>query len=132
MKFKHIILASAVLVSVSSFAQKDELKKLKKIYEKEAPSSNDLADYKAHLDKLAPLATEEGDKVYYDFYRVSLPGIEMAVLGPTASPTQLIKLFNPKAITDLANACNKIAQDLIDRGLLNRGQNNDPKIVENK
>lgn len=106
MRFKHIILASAVLVSVSSFAQKDELKKLKKIYDKDAPSANDLADYKANLDKLAPLATEEGDKVYYDFYRVSLPGIEMAMLGPTASSAQLIKLFNPKSITDLANAYN--------------------------
>ncbi len=106
MKFKHIILASAVLVSVSSFAQKDELKKLKKIYEKDVPSADDLADYKANLDKLAPLATEEGDKVYYDFYRVSIPGIEMAVLGPTASPDKLIKLFNPKAITDIANAYN--------------------------
>jgi tetratricopeptide (TPR) repeat protein len=82
------------------------LKKLKKIYEKDAPSASDLADYKANLDKLAPLATEEGDKVYYDFYRVSIPGIEMAMLGPTASPAQLFKLFNPKAISDLANAYN--------------------------
>jgi tetratricopeptide (TPR) repeat protein len=106
MRIKHIILASAVLVSVSSFAQKDELKKLKRIYEKEAPSANDLADYKANLVKLAPLATEEGDKVYYDFYRVTLPGIEMAVLGPTASPAQLFKLFNPNAIADLATAYN--------------------------
>ena len=106
MRIKHIILASAILVSVSSFAQKDELKKLKKIYEKDVPSANDLADYKANLDKLAPLATEEGDKVYYDFYRVSTPGIEMAMLGTTASPAQLIKLFNPKVITDLANAYN--------------------------
>jgi tetratricopeptide (TPR) repeat protein len=106
MRIKHIILASAVLVSVSSFAQKDELKKLKKIYEKDVPSANDLADYKANLDKLAPLVTEEGDKVYYDFYRVSTPGIEMAMLGTTASPAQLIKLFNPKVITDLANAYN--------------------------
>jgi tetratricopeptide (TPR) repeat protein len=106
MRIKHILLASAVLVSVSSFAQKDELKKLKKIYEKDAPSASDLADYKANLDKLAPLATEEGDKVYYDFYRVSIPGIEMAMLGPTASPAQLFKLFNPKAISDLANAYN--------------------------
>jgi tetratricopeptide (TPR) repeat protein len=30
----------------------------------------------------------------------------MAMLGPTASPAQLFKLFNPKAISDLANAYN--------------------------
>ena len=47
MKIKQILLASAVLVSVSSFAQKDELKKLKKIYEKDAPTVSDISDYKA-------------------------------------------------------------------------------------
>ena len=104
MRIKHILLASAVLVSVSSFAQKDELKKLKKIYEKDAPSSSDLADYKANLDKLAPLATEEGDKVYYNFYKANSASLEMAMLGPTATPAQLINLFNSKVISELANA----------------------------
>lgn len=106
MRIKHILLASAVLVSVSSFAQKEELKKLKKIYDKETPSANDLVEYKANLDKLAPIATEEGDKIYYNFYKVSTPGIEMAILGPTANPSQLIKLFNPKSIEELAIAYN--------------------------
>jgi len=106
MRIKHILLASAVLVSVSSLAQKDELKKLKKIYDKETPSANDLIEYKANLDKLAPLATEEGDKIYYNFYKVNTSGIEMAILGPTANPSQLIKLFNPKSIEELAIAYN--------------------------
>ena len=55
MKIKHIVLASAVLVSVSSFAQKDELKALKKIYAKDVPSANDVIEYKANLEKLTPL-----------------------------------------------------------------------------
>jgi tetratricopeptide (TPR) repeat protein len=104
MTLKHILLASAVLVSVSSFAQKDELKKLKKIYEKETPSAADLADYKATLDKLAPLATEEGDKVYYNYYKVNSAGIELALLGPNPNPAQYAKLFSPKSITELATA----------------------------
>ncbi|WP_396157494.1 tetratricopeptide repeat protein [Flavobacterium sp.] len=82
------------------------MKKLKKIYDKETPSANDLVEYKANLDKLAPIATEEGDKIYYNFYKVSTPGIEMAILGPTANPSQLIKLFNPKSIEELAIAYN--------------------------
>lgn len=106
MKIKQIILASAVLVSVSSFAQKDELKKLKKIYEKESPSASDLTDYKANLDKLAALATEEGDKIYYNYYKVSEPKIEMTLLGPNANPTQFAKFFTPKSITELANVYN--------------------------
>lgn len=106
MRLKHILLATAVLVSVSSFAQKDELKKLKKIYDKEVPSSNDLAEYKLNLDKLAPIATEEGDKIYYNFYKVSIPVIEMTILGPTANQSQLIKLFSSKSIAELANVFN--------------------------
>jgi tetratricopeptide (TPR) repeat protein len=104
MRIKHIMLASAILVSVSSFAQKDELKKLKKIYDKEAPSANDLAEYKANLDKLAPLAIEEGDKIYYNFYQANTSAIEMALLGPNPSPAQLSKFLTPTAISEYATA----------------------------
>ena len=106
MKIQHIILASAVLVSVSSFAQKDELKKLKKIYDKETPISNDLVDYKTNLDKLAITATEEGDKVYYNFYKANTASLEVALLGPNPSPAQLATLFSPKAITEITTAYN--------------------------
>lgn len=106
MKIKHILLASAVLVSVSSFAQKDELKKLKKIYDKDTPSANDLVDYKANLDKLMPLATEEGDKVYYNFYKANTPGIEIAILGTNPTPVQLANLLTPKNISEYASASN--------------------------
>lgn len=101
-----MLLASAVLVSVSSFAQKEELKKLKKIYDKEEPSANDLTEYKANLTKLATLATEEGDKVYYNFYKANTASIEIALLGPNPTPAQLNKLFEPKAVTELATAYN--------------------------
>jgi hypothetical protein len=104
MRLKHIVLASAVLVSVSSFAQKDELKKLKRIYEKETPSAGDLAEYKDNLVKLAPLATEEADKVYYNFYKANTAGIEMSLLGPTATPVQLAKFLTPTSISEYAEA----------------------------
>lgn len=104
MRIKHIVLASAVLVSVSSFAQKDELKKLKKIYDKETPSANDLAEYKVNLSKLATLATEEGDKVYYNFYKANTSSLEIATLGAAPTPEQLAKVFNSKAISELAAA----------------------------
>ena len=42
-RIKHIVLAAAVLVSVSSFGQKDELKALKKIYAKDVPTANDIS-----------------------------------------------------------------------------------------
>lgn len=106
MKIKHIVFASAVLVSVSSFAQKDELKTLKKIYAKDIPSTNDMAEYKANVAKLESLATEEGDKVYANFYKSMLPILEVTSLGATVTPVQLANAFNLKAITDLATGLN--------------------------
>ncbi|UPT70814.1 MAG: tetratricopeptide repeat protein [Flavobacterium sp. JAD_PAG50586_2] len=110
MRIKHIVLASAILVSVSSFAQKDELKKLKKIYEKEIPSANDLVEYKALVVKVEPLATEEGDKVYASFYKAMTPVLDANAIDKTMSPQQiqmaLAKLATPKAISDLAIGLN--------------------------
>lgn len=106
MKIKHIVLASTILVSVATFAQKDELKALKKIYAKETPSANDMADYKANLTKLGTLATEEGDKVYANFYKSMLPILEVNAAGQNVTPTQMANAFSAKAITDLATGLN--------------------------
>jgi tetratricopeptide (TPR) repeat protein len=110
MKIKHIVLASTILVSVSSFAQKDELKALKKIYAKDEIKGNDLAEYKALVTKVQPLATEEGDKVYAGFYKAMTPVLESMAIDQTMTPVQiqaaLIKLANPKAVSDLAEGLN--------------------------
>ncbi|WP_284653027.1 tetratricopeptide repeat protein [Flavobacterium terrisoli] len=106
MKIKHIVLASTILVSVSAFAQKDELKALKKIYAKEIPSANDIVEYKANLAKLEPLATEEGDKIYANFYKCMLPILQVTSYGPTVTPVQIASAYSPKAVTDLASGLN--------------------------
>ncbi|MEC4048734.1 hypothetical protein OX284_004770 [Flavobacterium sp. SUN046] len=106
MKIKQIIVAGTLLVSVASFAQKDELKALKKIYDRDTPSAEDVIAYKANLNKLETLATQEGDKVYLNYYKAVLPQIEIASLGTNTppKPEQLAKLFTPKAISDIATA----------------------------
>jgi tetratricopeptide (TPR) repeat protein len=110
MRIKHIILASAVLVSVSSFAQKDELKKLKKIYEKDEIKGNDLLEYKNLVSKVEPLSTEESDKIYAGFYKAMIPVLESLAIDKTMSPVQiqsaLMKLANPTSIADLAKGLN--------------------------
>jgi tetratricopeptide (TPR) repeat protein len=106
MKIKHILLASAVLVSVSSFAQKDELKKLKKIYEKDAPTVSDVTEYKANLEKLAPVANEETDKVYYNFFKGMLPVVQATSYGPTITQAQIASNYSLKTVTDLTAALN--------------------------
>ncbi len=103
MKIYKLFYAGALLVSVATFAQKDELKKLKKIYSIETPSVADISDYKATISKLEPLAIEESDKVYLNFYKCMTPLLEISSLGNAANPTQLVKLFSPKAIADLSD-----------------------------
>lgn len=110
MKIKHIVLASTILVSASAFAQKDELKTLKKIYGKDVIKGNDLAEYKSLVAKVEPLATEEGDKVYANFYKAMLPLLELNALDQTATQVQaqaaMMKALSPKTISNLASGLN--------------------------
>ena len=61
---KKLVLSATLLLSIASFAQKDELKTLKKIYSKTTISDKDLVEYKSASEALEAVATEESDKVY--------------------------------------------------------------------
>lgn len=110
MKIKQIIIAGTLLVSVASFAQKDELKALKKIYNKEEIKGADLAEYKTLVTKVEPLATLEADKVYATFYKSMVPVLEYMALDKTMTPLQIqlamAKFVNPTSISELANGLN--------------------------
>jgi tetratricopeptide (TPR) repeat protein len=94
-------LTASILVSVSTFAQKDELKALKKIYAKEIPKPQDVQDYKANLIKLEGLATEENDKVSLGFYKSMAPLIEIASFGQAITPAQKANIITPKTVTEI-------------------------------
>jgi len=106
MKSKYIVLASAMMVSLSTFAQKDELKACKKIYAKEAPSATELQDYKSNVTKLETLASAEADKVYYNFYKAMLPIVELNSLGRNATPIQMMTLLSAPSVASMANGMN--------------------------
>jgi tetratricopeptide (TPR) repeat protein len=110
MKIKQIIIAGALLVSVSSFAQKDELKALKKIYGKEEIKGEDLAQYKSLVNTVQPLAVEESDKVYANFYKCMIPVLDYLALDKTMTPLQIqlamAKFVSPKSISELAQGLN--------------------------
>ena len=110
MKIKHIVLTVSILVSVATFAQKDELKALKKIYAKDEIKGNDLIEYKSLVVKVEPLAIEESDKVYAGFYKAMTPVLEYLALDKTMTPEQiqstLAKFVSPKSISDLASGLN--------------------------
>lgn len=106
MRIKHIMLASAVLVSVSSFAQKEELKALKKIYAREELKASDVSDYKANLTKLESTATEESDKIYAGFYKSMLPVVEILALGKTSTLAQKAQFVTLDAVTNFEKGLN--------------------------
>ena len=112
MKIKQIVITGTLLVSFASFAQKDELKALKKIYAKDEINTEDLSLYKSLITKVEPIATEEGDKVYTNFYKSMLPALELNSLGvdKTLTPLQIqmkmMKAVNPKSISDFEKGLN--------------------------
>lgn len=106
MKTEYVILAGTFLMSLSTFAQKDEMKVLKKIYAKEAPTASDISDFKTNLSKLEAVANEESDKVYAHFYKSILPILEINALGKNATPTQLNPFLNAKNVSLITEGLN--------------------------
>ncbi len=108
MKTKYSILATALLLSVGVFAQKDEFKTLKKIYEKDQPSAKDLVNYKEAVAKASPLvaSSNEEDTAYLNFYKSSIPFIEMseAMSKPEnqSNPQNALKYFTAEKIASFA------------------------------
>lgn len=116
MKIKYSILATALLISVGAFAQKDEFKTLKKIYDKTQPSVKDVMTYKATIVKVTPMvdASNEADVVYLNYYKAGIPFIEMneAMTKPEnqANPQNALKFFTPEKIADFTNSANAVLE----------------------
>ncbi|RZJ31745.1 MAG: tetratricopeptide repeat protein [Flavobacterium sp.] len=105
-----IALLAALLISSGVFAQKDELKTLKKIYDKDTPSEKDITEYKAAVTKaegyLASASPE--DKVLINYFSSQAPILEVNVMMQKPenqkNPQIALKLFNPERIHKLAVA----------------------------
>ena len=104
---KKLLLSATLLLSVATFAQKDELKVLKKIYTKESISDKDLQDYKTASDALQTLATEESDKVYAKFYKTMYPTIVLASKGAKATMQDQMNLYKPEFIKEYGAVINE-------------------------
>lgn len=110
MKRKYSILATALLISIAGFAQKDEFKTLKKIYEKDKVSPKDVTQYKAAVTAATPLvsASNEEDVVYLNFYKAGIPFIEMteAMAKPEnqGNSQVALKFFTPAKIAEFGES----------------------------
>ncbi|OYU85647.1 MAG: hypothetical protein CFE24_00110 [Flavobacterium sp. BFFFF2] len=111
---KNYILSSALslLIGTAALAQKDELKTLRKIYDKDVPTKEDMELYKSTLTKLEPLATAESDKIYYNYYRVNYES--MKIISDGNGTPDISKLFalmmNVSYMEDIA----KVYQSTLD------------------
>jgi tetratricopeptide (TPR) repeat protein len=104
---KKIVLGISLLVATTTFAQKDELKTLKKIYEKEDQvTAEEFAKYKTTLAKLESVVTTEDDKVASNFYKAMTPLVEMSTLDQNTppNPMQIAKMLNPDAFSTMVDA----------------------------
>lgn len=104
---KKIIVILFLVLNLIAFAQKDELKTLKKIYDREIPSTSDIVKYKEALKSLETTATTEEDKVYTNFYAGMLPFMEIASLGEKVTPQDQMRIFTPKALENFSTAINQ-------------------------
>jgi tetratricopeptide (TPR) repeat protein len=100
---RKIVLGISLLVATTTFAQKDELKTLKKMYEKEQLSVEDFAKYKETLTKLESVVSTEDDKVASNFYKAMSPLVEMSTLGEQPNPMQIAKILNPVSFSALVD-----------------------------
>ena len=100
---KKIVLGVLLVVTSTTYAQKDELKTLKKLYDKEQLSADDFSKYKETVSKLETLAITEDDKAAAGFYKAMQPLAEMSTLGAQPNPMMIQKLFTPETFTIMVN-----------------------------
>lgn len=102
MKIKYAI-AAALMISVSAFAQKDELKAIKKIVESDKqPTAADFTELKQLLDKAEPLMGSATDEQKADFYYYKgMYSYFSAAMNPATAP---------KAIATAADSFNQVIE----------------------
>lgn len=111
MKVKYVLVASLMMLSAASFAQKDELKALKKLYGKEQLSAEDFSSYKANVNKVSAMSgLAESDLVYVNFYKAMLPILELNdAMSKNPNDIQaLAKHLSPANINAMAKGLNDV------------------------
>ncbi len=113
-KAKITILATALLITVTTFAQKDQLKVLKKIYEKAEPSDKDVTEFKSNIAAIDALVTgsTESEKAYTAYYKSVTPYVEYLAANAKSvnknGPEIVAQYFNATNIYTLVNGRNNL------------------------
>lgn len=96
-------IAAALLLSISTYAQKDELKALKRIYNKEKPDAEDFKEAGELLAKAEPLMAnaDEEQKVDFHYYKAMYAMVQMNQNPMTAMANLRIAVDNFNKVTAL-------------------------------
>ena len=107
-----LALVAALMLTAGVVAQKDEMKVLKKIYDKETISEKDLIQFKTTLNSVAgnPALSEE-DRIYINFYKGMLPLLEMdaemikenVMANPQKANALMLKYLTVKNVETVAS-----------------------------
>ncbi len=97
---KKILFIVALTFSIATFAQKDELKALKKIYSRNTISENDLKEYKSAYEALSSMELNESDNTYYMFYKTMYPTVVLASKGSKVTMQDQMILFTPEFVEE--------------------------------
>lgn len=110
MKIRYALLASVMLTSVGAFAQKNELKTLKKIYDKDEVTAKDVADYRAAIDAGQSLigGATEADKVYFEYYKSIAPMVPLGLPENRTNPMNVMKTWKPDTMLKMATASSDV------------------------
>lgn len=106
MKIKYVLLASSLMLSAASFAQKDELKTLKKLYAKGQLTAENISEYKSAVNSVSAMTgLAEQDLVYVNFYKSMLPILELnnAFAKNPNNLQSFAKSFSPENVNPMVN-----------------------------
>ena len=107
MKIINLFITGALLISIGSFAQKDEIKTLKKIYVKDDVSASDIETYTASATKLSLIAAVDTDVIAATFFKAIIPKLEITALGTAATPIQISTILSAKKVIALVDGLNE-------------------------
>jgi len=109
---KSLIIAAAFAIASSGYAQKDELKTLRRIYDKTAASAKDIQKYRETLVQAEPLMANasEADRVYFNYYKAMSPLLAMELPENQKNPDALRDLLDIKTVKSIAAASEAVVK----------------------
>lgn len=109
---KSLIIVAAFAIASSGYAQKDELKTLRRIYDKSAASAKDIEKYRETLTQAQPLMANasEADRVYFNYYKAMSPLLALELPENQKNPDAMRDLLDIETVKRIATASEAVVE----------------------